>query len=493
MSWVRIPLDPLPLLVLKYDPPHYTLLKISYDEINHRNDPYQLFLDNIKSPHTARKYKNSLEVFLRSIPDQVYEKISKTNQDVKILVKAFVSMAKKSPELTTNIIATYIKEEKKLVESNQLSSGTLENHIKPIKVLLDTNRIAIHWKSLHKLYPRKQNATEDRAYTKQELQKMLEAARDMTDKVIITVFSSGGFRLEAWNYFTWKDYITFKAKDGSFKGGSLLVYRGDPESYWTFITPEACEMLELYRQQWKSEIGDYPKPDDPPVKTVRFPVVRRLNAKGVRKRIEKIVAKIGLRPPLPAGKKRHEVQLDHGFRKYFNTMMRRAKVNYLDKEDMTGHKVGLERHYERYQEEDFERFPEYQKAISFLTISDEERLRFENQQKQKDLDELEKNSTSFQEITKRLDDVENGFEARKTMFQATMYKLQGKPLYQVFAILYQILFEMSAPEDKKRNIRKKIQDAAKRGEEIDFSPLGDPKDLSWENLMSSLPKTELEQ
>ena len=49
--------------------------------------------------------------------------------------------------------------------------------------------------------------------------------------------------------------------------------------------------------------------------------------------------------------------------------MRRAKVNYLDKEDMMGHVNGLEKHYERYQEEDFERFPEYQKAIPFLTIS----------------------------------------------------------------------------------------------------------------------------
>ena len=172
-------------------------MKISYDEINNRNDPYLLFLDNIKSPHTARKYKKSLEVFLRSIPDEIYEKSRKQNPDVKILVKVFVNLAKKKPELTTNIIATYIKEEKKLVESNQLSSGTLENHIKPIKVLLDANRVAIHWKSLHKLYPRKQNTTEDRAYTKQELQKMLEAARDITDKVIITMFSSGGFRLEA--------------------------------------------------------------------------------------------------------------------------------------------------------------------------------------------------------------------------------------------------------------------------------------------------------
>ena len=156
-------------MVLKYDPPHYLSLKISYDDINSRNDPYQLFLDNIKSPETARKYKKLLEKFLRSIPDQVYEKKSKKS-DVKSIVKYFVDLAKKNPDLAADIIATYIKEEKKLVESGLLSSGTLENHIKPIKVLLDANRIAIHWKSLHKLYPRKQSTTEDRAYTKSTLQ-----------------------------------------------------------------------------------------------------------------------------------------------------------------------------------------------------------------------------------------------------------------------------------------------------------------------------------
>ena len=91
------------------------------------------------------------------------------------------------------------------------------------------------------------------------------------------------------------------------------------------------------------------------------------------------MGKIGLRPPLKDGKRRHEIPLDHGFRKYFNTMMRRAKVNYLDKEDMMGHSTGLEKHYERYQEEDFERFSEYQKAIPFLIISDQERLRLKNE------------------------------------------------------------------------------------------------------------------
>ncbi len=71
-------------------------------------------------------------------------------------------------------------------------------------------------------------------------------------------------------------------------------------------------------------------------------------------------------------------------------MLRRAKVDYLDKEDMMGHKVGLEKHYERYQEEDFERFPEYQKAIPFLTISDTERLHLDKQQLEEEKSELEK-------------------------------------------------------------------------------------------------------
>jgi len=70
-------------------------------------------------------------------------------------------------------------------------------------------------------------------------------------------------------------------------------------------------------------------------------------------------------------------------------MLRRAKVDYLDKEDMMGHKVGLEKHYERYQEEDFERFPEYQKAIPFLTISDDERQRIE-------IEKLEKTKTALE-------------------------------------------------------------------------------------------------
>ena len=238
------------------------------------------------------------------------------------------------------------------------------------------------------------------------------------------MFSSAGFRLEAWDYFTWKDLIFFRDDNENFKGAALLVYRGDPESYWTFVTPEACKTLDLYREKWKSDIGRYPKPDEPLIRSTRSLVIRRLNQKGVRKRVEKLASEIGLRPPLKPGQKRHEVKLDHGFRKYFNTMMRRAKVNFLDKEDMMGHKVGLERHYERYNEEDFERFSEYQKAIPFLTISDKERQKQELAKKEK---ELKEEKTAKRQLERKIEEV-NNLEKEKEAFEKMKEEFKGELL-----------------------------------------------------------------
>lgn len=389
-------------------------MEISLDKVNSRSDPYQLFLDSIRSPTTLRRYKNLLHTFLKLIPNQIYtDNLGETPQDreATTLAKFFVRLARKDMDLASDVIATFIKEDRKRVTSGEISSQTIPNHIKPIKVLLDANRVPIHWKSLNKLLPRREAKSKDRAYTKEEIQKMLEVSTNITDKVIILMFSSGGFRLESWDYFTWQDVIFFKNRDGTYKGAALLIYRGDPESYFTFITPEACKALEIYRENWKADIGVYPKPDDPLIKTVATPVIRRLAQKGVRKRIDKIVTDIGLRPPLPPGVRRHEVQLDHGFRKYFNTMLRRAKVDYLDKEDMMGHKVGLEKHYERYQEDDFERFPEYQKAIPFLTISDDELTRLENEKlkEEKSLlqQKIEETELQKDEVTRQGQAIEN--------------------------------------------------------------------------------------
>ncbi|WP_268544054.1 site-specific integrase [Candidatus Nitrosotenuis cloacae] len=345
---------------------------LNLDQIQEMQDPYNIMIESLGSKDNKRKYPKLLGRFLKLIPPAIYSDNGipcPNNDDLKSMISSFVRLASKDQVLVKNIIASFIKEEKALVESGCLNPNTVPNHIKPIHALLDAAGIAIHWKSLSKQYPRPR-ISEDRAYTKEELQRMIEASANITDKLIIEMFSSGGFRLEAWNYFIWKDVQFFQNDDGSYRGAALLVYRGDPESYWTFITPEACRTLSTYKDLWKSQHGRYPSPDDPILKSPKYENIRRLNAFGVKRRLDRAAKRIGLRQPLLEGRRRHEIPLDHGFRKYFNTMMRRAKVNYLDKEDMMGHSVGLEKHYERYEEADFERFPEYHKAIPYLTISD---------------------------------------------------------------------------------------------------------------------------
>ena len=173
----------------------------------------------------------------------------------------------------------------------------------------------------------------------------MNLSHDITDKVILSMFSSGGFRIEAWEYFCWKDIILFKNNiDGIFKGAAVMAYRVDPECYFTFVTPEACKYIDMYREKWKSDIDVYPRDDEPLLRVTTQITIKQLNSKGVKSSITNLAKEAGLRPELPKGKKRHEVPIDHGFRKYFNTMMRRTKVYYLDKEDMMGHATGLEKH-----------------------------------------------------------------------------------------------------------------------------------------------------
>jgi hypothetical protein len=358
---------------------------------NSRENIYDNFLESMRSSETKRMYVRNLRKFLNLIPNNIFEDYlgeSPKSREIEDLAASFTKLAKKNINATKQIVKSYVKEIKKEVEEGRISPSLVKNRIKPIKALLAANEIDVSWTMINKMFPR-QGKSEDRAYTKEEIQNMLEHCTDVIDKLIILMFSSAGFRLEAWDYFCWKDVIIFQDANKHPSGAALRIYRGDPEEYWTFITPEACKVLLIYKEEWRSRFLKYPNGDEPLIASTRYDIPHRLHQKGVRARVDKIVTKIGLRDHLKEGKRRYEVQLDHGFRKYFNTMMRRAKVDYLDKEDMMGHKVGLEKHYERYQEDDFERFPEYQKAIPFLTISDEERIKTENKLKEEKIKQME--------------------------------------------------------------------------------------------------------
>ena len=71
----------------------------------------------------------------------------------------------------------------------------------------------------------------------------------------------------------------------------------------------------------------------------------------------------------------HKVMKTHGIRKFTITQMKKAQLDYSDREFLVGHKVsrGLDNNYDTTSEDD--RLEQYLKAIDLLTISPENRLR----------------------------------------------------------------------------------------------------------------------
>jgi len=374
--------------------------------------PFENYTAAIRAMVTKKKYAGHLEMFLN--PHYDWSKVQQKRQllpekEFAILVNNFVSMIRADPNAGKNKIKRYVINLKKQLDEKTLNPNTSRNRLKPIKTLLRANEIDFSWYLIDRMMPRETKSS-DRAYTRVEIQKMIIHCEDITDKMIIIGFSCAGFRLEAWDYFTWSDVVFFRNEDNSYKGGALRVYHGDVEEYWTHITPEFCNLLDLYRVYWKSKFFAEPLPSDPLLAQERLPYPARLKQGGVSRRVKKIVEHLGLREKMIPGKKRYEVQLDHGFRKYFNTMLRRAKVDFADKEDMMGHKVALESSYERYEEADFERFAEYQKAIPFLTIDDSERKQAELDKIKKETSNLKTANESLQKYKIQMDNLEKKVE-----------------------------------------------------------------------------------
>ena len=83
----------------------------------------------------------------------------------------------------------------------------------------------------------------------------------------------------------------------------------------------------------------------------------------------------GIRKPLETGKKRHEFQADHGYRKWFKTQCEVAGMKSINIELLMGHSIGISDSYYRISEKEL--LTNYLKAIRFLTINENNILRLQ--------------------------------------------------------------------------------------------------------------------
>ena len=384
-----------------------------------REDPIELFYQGIKSSATKDKYTRTLRRTLCDIFEDILEGTFENRAET------VVKKGKSEPEWLMSLLLSLSKKLKERTNLNTQSKDYLnpqsfDNYFKPLRKLLDMNDVPVVWSRIYATYPESSNKSSTRGYTLAEIQKLISFASGPIDKAIILIAASSGIR-EGGFSMTWEDvspvyiinnkYVTELTETQENVEpicAILRVYKGTNEEYPAFITPEAYKALMDYRTSWIQDTRKEPKPDEPLFKQEGW-IVKRLSPEAIKQRVDQVARQAGMRMPLAKGKKRHNVPIMNGFRRFFNKVNKETLSKdsplaaLIKKEYMMAHTglVKLDRNY--FQAHIHELIEEYLNAIPNLTISDEERVKVENRKLRKEKSELEDKNQRIAQLENQMD------------------------------------------------------------------------------------------
>lgn len=337
---------------------------------------YSLFVLVMRSPQTKQKYLQRFGYFL-DFAQVAKEKEKTTSNEARCNVLA--ELAKSDYKWLLNCIFNYLQLLRTRVESKEIKASTLWNNIKPIKLFLEQIDIDIPWKKLLRGMPRERKYANDRAPKLEEIIRISEYPDRRIKSIIYTMVSSG-MRLGAWDYLKWKDILPI-VRDGKVIAAKIKIYSDEEDEYFSFITPEAFQSLDAWMKYRKGcgeninenswvirNLWDVTMPKGKGI--VTFP--KKLKSTGVKRLVENALWAQRITIKLESGKKRHEFQADHGFRKWFKTRCEIAGMRSINIETLMGHSIGISNSYYRPTEEEL--LDDYLKVIPLLTISGEHRL-----------------------------------------------------------------------------------------------------------------------
>ena len=284
-------------------------------------------------------------------------------------------------------------------DPDYLNPDSIGNYFKPIKKLLDMNDVSISWKSIYATYPERDNISESRGWTREEISMLLNHAHGPLDRVL--VLASSGMRAGGLD-LNWEDLTPiYRTKDGGLTldpdpgdkvaCATLHVYRGSPERYLAFITPEAFNALQVYGRTWAKLRGHLPRPKAP-IFLVQTGARKNASTKILRDRVDRMAVKAGLRGDKIG--KRFSVPSMNGFRRFWNKTVKESEsggsavASLIKKEYMMGHRglVALDLNYKTNL---MELAVEYVKVVADLTIDDSERLKQPNRRMAENIQNME--------------------------------------------------------------------------------------------------------
>ncbi len=337
-----------------------------------------IFEESVKSEETKKNYLLMLNKFRRWASVENFDDLLKADQkSIQRLLEDYVISLK-----------------------GKISPNTFNVQLAPVFLFYELNEIILNKTRLKKMYPAKVKRGGYGSYSLEELKKMLNCTRKKRTKACILILSSTGCRAMALCELKMKDIENYK-------NGCKIVtfYSDDTSEYIGFLTPEASKALDDYTEE---RIQAHEKI------TLDSPLIRESYSMGSlpAKPINNAMLQelIGMTLSDVKRKKdssgRYNIPITGGFRKFFNlTMKIQEKVNISLVEKLMGHSVtvGLDNYYLPVSTEKL--FEEFQKNIPNLTINDSERLRVENELKEKKIQELESDKKRISELELKMENI----------------------------------------------------------------------------------------
>jgi integrase len=165
----------------------------------------------------------------------------------------FLLQTKKNPSTTEERFMEFVEFQIQRSRRCEIAESTISNYYKAAKLFCEMNDIlTVNWKKIRRGIPRGRQASNDRAPTTEEIQKLVEYPDRRIKPIVYTMISSG-IRLGAWNYLQWKHVKPLANENGEIIAAQITVYAGDVEEYHSFITPQAYDSLK----EWMDFRGSY--------------------------------------------------------------------------------------------------------------------------------------------------------------------------------------------------------------------------------------------
>ena len=194
----------------------------------------------------------------------------------------------------------------------------------------------------------------------------------------------------------------------------MTIYAGSNKEMLTFLPPTAVKILKEYhseRQDNGEKLGLdsyvigasklYATLRPTPIHPTTFAQMMNLMMKnaGVKK--------------IKSTKTRYDLASCNGIRKRFNTKLKRnPEISFAMAERLMDHKLSaLEEAYTVPTKEEL--FEEYKKAVPDLMFDEAEKLRVENENKQKKIDELQSSKVRIAELESRMDTINKHLQELK--------------------------------------------------------------------------------